>query len=536
MTTNRFDFIVIGAGHHGLSMAGYLANGGFRTLLLERRHEMGGGLSTEEVTLPGFYHNLHSNFHGLIPFMPCYTDFELEKAGVHYYHPEANLGMPLKDGRALVLYSDEIKSYESLLKFSKKDADAYASFKSSISDHMDELLTYVYSPPTKANEEGSHRLLTNLYGAEILQQSPYDWVKSYFENPHVQALCLFHMAIAGFDVTQKGMAKAGIGYLGFATNWQLCRGGSHFLAHALGGYFLRQNGFLEENAPVKRILLEGNRAVGVETTDGEKFYADKAVISAIDAQQTLIDFLPADALKTELREKVSKLDYGTGDSLFAVHLALKEVPRYSSGAYNPDINRTFNLNIGYETPEDVAEHFVETRSGEVPKVPRLNCSVNTLFDQTQAPEGFHTGLIWQFAPYSIEGKGPEHWNDIKTDFAKECIRVWSEYAPNLADSVIDFFPYTPLDIGEKMVNMRNGGFHCASVMPSQLQSLRPTAELSGYRTPIDGLYMCGSCMHAHGGITGSPSYAALQVIADDFQIRDKLKIGNKFWEKSGAAK
>lgn len=532
MSNKKFDFIVIGGGHQGLAVGAYLAKAGERTLILERRNEMGGGLSTEEVTLPGFYHNLHSNFHGMIPLMPQYNDLELEKVGVRYYHPEANLGMPLKDGRCLVWYVDEIKTYESIAKFSKKDADAYADFKSKVTAHTDAMLRYIYSPPTKESIEDTHKVLVSLLGEEVFKISAYDWVKSYFENPHVQALALFHMSIAGYDITQKGLAHPGIGYLAFATNWQLCRGGSHFLAHAVGGVFVRHGGDLVENSPVKEIILEGNRAVGVKTQDGKSYFAEKAVISAIDLEQTLVNFLPQNAVGKELCEKIKKLEHGRGDSLFGIHLALKEAPRYTAAKYNPDIDQTFNLNIGYETPEDVAEHMDESNRRELPKHPRLNVSVNTLFDPTQAPKGFHTGLMWQFAPFEIGDKSPEYWNEIKHDFAQKCIAVWREYAPNMTeDNILAVYPYTPLDTAQKMVNMRRGGFHTLSLTPEQFDDKRPLPELSGFRTPIEGLYLAGSAMHCHGGIVGSPSYNALQVIGKDFGILDKLPIGNKFWEK-----
>lgn len=532
MGNKKFDFIVIGGGHQGLAVGAYLAKAGMKTLILERRNEMGGGLSTEEVTLPGFYHNLHSNFHGMIPLMPQYSDLELEKVGVRYFHPEANLGMPLRDGRCLVWYVDEIKTYESIERFSKKDADAYADFKSKVTAHTDEMLRYIYTPPTAESIRNTHKIVANLMGGDVFKISAYDWVKSYFENPHVQALALFHMSIAGYDITQKGLAHPGIGYLAFATNWQLCRGGSHFLAHAVGGVFIRHGGDLVENSPVKEIILDGKRAVGVKTADGQSYYADKAVVSAIDLHQTFLEFLPSSALDADFRKKVEGLVYGRGDSLFGIHLALKKPPVYTSAKYNPDINMTFNLNIGYETPEDVLEHFEETNRNELPKHPRLNVSVNTLFDATQAPKGFHTGLMWQFAPYEIGDQGAEHWEKVKDDFAQKCIAVWREYAPNMdADNILAVHPYTPLDIAQKMVNMRRGGFHTLSLTPEQFDDKRPVPELSDFRTPIEGLYLAGSAMHCHGGIVGSPSYNALQVLGQDFDFLDKMPIGNKFWEK-----
>src|SRR3974390_1028397 len=117
----EYDVVVIGAGHNGLTLGCYLARAGLSLLVRERRAEFGGGLSTEESTIPGFSHNLHSNFHAAMPFFPPNEDFGLERLGLHYFHPDANIGMPLRDGRALVLYSDELRPCAEIARFPRHD-------------------------------------------------------------------------------------------------------------------------------------------------------------------------------------------------------------------------------------------------------------------------------------------------------------------------------------------------------------------------------------------------------------------------------
>jgi phytoene dehydrogenase-like protein len=526
------DVVIIGAGHNGLSLAAYLAHAGVDVLVLERRAEPGGGLCTEEVTLPGFQHNLHSNFHGAMPFFPPYTDFQLEDRGAIYLHPPANTGMPLRDGRALVLYVDELKTYEELARFSKKDAEAWLTLRGQMMNHVEEILGSGYSPPI--DDERAEPYLAQEMNAwfeqDVTKLSALELVRSRFENPHVQALLLFHMSVGGWDVREPGLAPLGIAFLAYITNWQLCRGGSHQLAHLLANVMLEAGGDLRECSDVARIDVENGRAVGVTLKDGEQIRARKAVVSTVDPHQTFRVMLEGAPLPEGMIERVDGVEYGHGDVLFGVHLALSEPPHYLAAKDNPDIDQTFNVNIGYETPEDLLEHYAEIDRKQLPKTPRLQVGVNTLFDPTQAPPGKHTALLWQFVPYEPNGESPEAWDRIKRDYAAQCVDAWRVYAPNLTpDKVLATYAYSPHDTARKLVNMRRGGFHCAAIRQRQAIYRRPIRDIGTMRTPIEGLYMGGSSMHPHGGITAGPGYNCFQLLAQDLALKTP-HVGNKFWE------
>ncbi len=530
------DVVIIGAGHNGLSLGCYLARAGLDVVVLERRAEFGGGLSTEEVTIPGFYHNLHSNFHGAMPFFPPYMDLDLEDHGATYIHPDANIGMPLRDGRALVLYVDELRSYEEIAKFSKKDAEAWLETRGVIATHVEEILASGYSPPVggaDVAEQMVREQLLEWFGADIADMSAVEFVKSRFENPHVQALILFHMAVGGWDVREPKLATLATAFLGYITNWQLCRGGSHHLAHVLGTVLLKSGGDLREHSDVARIRVREGRAVGVTLADGTEIDARMAVVSTVDPHQTFLRMLDEGDLPDGMADGVRAIRYGHGDVLFGVHVALDEAPRFTAAKFNPDIDRTFNLNIGYETPEDLLEHYEEIDRNELPKTPRLEVGFNTLFDPSQAPEGKHTAVLWQFVPFA-PGKGDGGaavWDELKKEYAERCIETVREYAPNLTpDKVLGVYAYTPHDIARKMVNMRRGGFHCAAVLESQVFHRRPVEAVGGLRTPVEGLYMGGASVHPHGGIIAGPSYNCLQVLADDFDLWDRLKLKKKIWD------
>jgi phytoene dehydrogenase-like protein len=515
------DVVIIGAGHNGLILGGYLARAGLDVLVLERRLEFGGGLSTEESTIAGFSHNLHSNFHGAMPFFPPYHDFELERRGIRYIHPEANLGMPLRDGRALVLYVDELRSYEEIARFSKADAEAWLELRGLIAMQLENILAVGYSPPFVRDEHEAMLLaeVAQWLGEGAGEKSALELVTARFEDPHVQALMLFHMAVGGWDIREPRLAVLAIAFLGNITNWQLCRGGSHHLAHILGAVLLEAGGDLREMSPVTRIRLKDGRAGGVTLADGTRIDARLAVVSTVDAHQTFLEMLAPDELPGELAAEVGAIRYGHGDVLFGVHLALDEAPRYSAARFNPDIDRTFNVCVGYETPADLLEHYAEIDRNELPRTPRLEVGVNTLFDPWQAPAGKHTAVLWQFAPYAPGGDDPAVWDGLRGEYAERCLEAWRGYAPNLTpDKVLGVYAYTPHDVARKMVNMRRGGFHCAAVLEGQMLHRRPSPALGDLRTPIPGLYLGGAAAHPHGGIVAGPAWNCFQVLAEDLAL------------------
>ncbi|MBI2565546.1 MAG: NAD(P)/FAD-dependent oxidoreductase [Candidatus Schekmanbacteria bacterium] len=527
------DFVIIGAGHNGLTLGCYLATAGEDVVVLDRRAEFGGGLCTEEATIPGFYHNLHSNFHGAMPFFPPYKDFDLESRGLAYYHPDANIGMPLRDGRALILYADELRSHEEIARFSKTDAETWLQVRGMITTHLEEIVAGGFSPPFKEPDAEAYVRghFDEWFGEGVNRMSALAYITSRFENPHVQALLLFHMAVGGWDIREPGLAPLGIAFLGYITNWQLCRGGSHQLAHVLGGVLLSSGGDLREHSHVSRILVKGGRAVGVRLKDGTEIGARKAVVSTVDPHQTFLEMLGPGEAPAELVAEVRQVRYGHGDVLLGVHLALNEAPRYAAARFNPDLDQTLNVNIGYETPADLIEHYEEIDRGEVPARPRLEVGCNTLFDPSQAPPGKHTGLAWQFVPYQPGGRSPAVWDDIKKEYGERCVEAWREYAPNMTPkNILGMYVYSPHDIARKMLNMRNGGFHCTAVLERQAGYNRPVASAGTLRTPIGGLYLGGASVHPHGGILAAPGYNCFQVLAEDFSFRGRVLIGNKFWE------
>jgi len=220
----------------------------------------------------------------------------------------------------------------------------------------------------------------------------------------------------------------------------------------------------------------------------------------------------------QIKDDVDRYRYQDG-TLYSVHLALRRIPRYKAAAFDPDINRAWVLNLGYETLEDFNRDWADIRQGKAPENPRLNVAVNSMFDPTDAPEGKATGLIRVFAPYRLGSAGSGGWESFKQVYMHRCIRRWQAYCEDFSDvDILEARPYTPLDISQKLTNMVEGDWMVGRIAEDNLLANRPSQSLSQYRTPVKGLYLCGSCTHPHGFITFGPGYNALQAIADDYDL------------------
>lgn len=523
MADATYDAVIIGAGHNGLALATYLARSGWDVAVFEARGEEGGGLATEEVTRPGFLHNTHSNYHTLYGVCPVYDDLNLTEHGVRYVRPDVQMGSVFRDGTAITVHTDLDKTCASLARFSEKDAETFRRLFIEAKGFMDLLIrTLMYSPPiplvdiTKALVTWRVEELSEFLSVHLRNISINEFLNQHFENEKVKVQLAMQAAMSGYCTDRKGLAVSFPLLIGKMDNWHLCIGGSHALAHALWEALLHAGGCVFLKRPVQRIITENGRAVGVRLWDDSEVRARHLVASSADIEQTFQQLLDPKGLPerfTKGFESYSHMDW----SFFTAHLAMREAPRYKAAQFDPDIDRAWVMNVGYESLEDLNQHWKQIRSGKIPD-PRPNCAVNSLYDPTDAPEGCYTGLIRQFAPFNLAKGGPEAWDEVGTTYGQRCIDHWTEYAPNVKEAVIEWAPFTPLDVTRRIPNMVLGDWMGGLISLDNLLTERPFPELSQYRTPYQGLYMCGATQHPHGFITFAPAYNALAVIAEDYGL------------------
>lgn len=523
MADTTYDIIIIGGGSNGLTCAAYLAKAGQKVLVLERREFVGGGCVTEELTLPGFRHNPHSCMHIWIHLGPVYTDLELEKHGAKYVFPEVQYAAVFPDGRCLVLYRDLERTMKEVARFSPRDARTYRDFCEGYRGLVDGSRTFLYSAPN-APWLGWSAMMETPDGAELVKTqltSTRSAVYDLFESPEVRAWILLFMNQTGTDdLPGSGTFLPPLLPIVHHTAGVGCAvGGSSVTAEALARVVVANKGTVLRNAHVARILLNGQRAVGVELADGTRFTARKAVATNVEPKQTFLNMIGEDKLDPFFVRQVKRFrpDEFT---LFTPHFALNAAPRWKSADFNPDVLKSWTVGIMPQNGDDAYQQLwadIRTRKASTAYLPMA--IMPTLVDPTQAPPGKHTMLLWQPAVYQL-AEGAEHWDAIKEDYAWQLHDFVTQFAPNMTrDNVLKMAVDSPVDIERRNISMWHASLMGGERAQDQLTIFRPFYGYAPYRTPLEGLYMCGPSTHPEGGLSGACGHNAAEAIADDLNLR-----------------
>ena len=512
----RYDVVVIGGGHNGLTCAAYLAKAGAEVLVVERDEDIGGGTSTAEVTLPGFKHNLHANYFIGFDVSPIYTDLELEKHGFSFIMPPVQQAYLFRDGRALVVHDDPQKTAASMARFSQRDADTYLRLYEKWGVRMRPLLTSLLHnaplPPRELRERLRGEDADELFS--IMPLTPYQAIDRYFEDEHIRILIkkLLHVVHAN------NFPRTGIWFPLLVSNLNrmtLPVGGAISLPRALRRVVEGNGGKVMTGARmhVEKILVENGRTTGVRLGDGTLLQS-RVVVSGIDFPQT-VRLAGEQNFSTSVREKAATWRWTNDHSLMTLHLALDERPLYKAADFDPDVNDTYNVQFGVDDTTELVETFDDMRRESFPRRPAGNGCCNSMFDPSYAPEGKHVAFWWPFAPYRIEGS-VDVWDERREEFTDKLLNIWSSYSTNLSDNVLASYLYTPLDIVRQKLNMVQGSVRMGAYATNQMGINRPHPDLSDYRVPtVDGLYHCGSSSANGGGVNGYPAYAAANAIVSD---------------------
>jgi phytoene dehydrogenase-like protein len=516
-----YDAIILGAGHNGLILQAYLGRAGLKTLSIERRTVAGGGLSTlEDPRHPGFLHNTHAFFQRAITAMPWYADLALERHGAHFIEPELNVALLTSDGRALEWWTDIRKTIDSFAQFSRRDADTLARWH----DEFVPIVTNILAPearsPPLPRAEREALLASTTEGRRLLEVSalsPLQFVEQEFEHPTIKAGLLFFNGLREVDLRLPGFGHHIAALLASPAKAQMSRGGSAALARALESAVRASGGEIRLMSEPKRIVVENGRAIGVETREGELIRAKQLIASSLNPHQTFLDLLGPDVVPASVRDQAEKFQYNLLAPLFALHLNLKEPPRYRAAAERPELARAFMLILGLDHVDQFSEIVRHHEMGTIPPTVMWG-ACPTLFDESQAPSGRHTAFMWEKLPYRVHGN-PQNWDRLGEEHGRAMLQLWQQYAPNLSGVVLDTFTRTPLDVERSLPNMRDGDLLVGAFANDQVGGNRPFAGAGCYRTPVRGLYLCGSSSHPGGNITGLPAYNAAQVILADLGIK-----------------
>jgi phytoene dehydrogenase-like protein len=340
-------------------------------------------------------------------------------------------------------------------------------------------------------------------------------VRKHFDDDRIRTLFTSYMHV----ITTESVPGAGIVFpLIFANvmEFTLPVGGAASFTDALTRVIEACGGSVVTGAEVKEIVVRNGRAAAVRLADGSSVEGSRFIASAIDAPATM-RMAGEHLFSQDVRRKLDAWHWGN-HSLVTLHLALRQRPAYRSAQFDPDIDCAFNIFFGMDDIEQVRSCFDDCAAERFPKVLMGNGACNSAFDPTYAPADGHCAFWWPFAPYAVAGD-PQSWERDKDLYTERVLGTWREYATNLDErNVRAKYLFTPLDVERLNVNMVRGAVRMGAYIPSQLGVNRPHPLLSGTRTLVEGLYLCGSSTGNGGGINGAPGYIAANAIADDLAL------------------
>jgi phytoene dehydrogenase-like protein len=520
MADDDWDGILLGAGHNALVLQALLCRAGLRVLCLERNDVPGGGLRTEQWPAgSGFLHNTHSFYHRGLTGQPWYTELELERHGARYLEPELNVAMMLPDGGVLEWWTDTERTIDSFARRHAADADRLRRWRDAFVPVVrDILVPEAQSPPLPPDER--RRLLQGSAAGRLLLDvsalSPREFVLREFEDPAIQAGLLFFNGLREVDLRAPGFGHHIPALLAAEGKAQMCLGGSAQLARALVAAVEEAGGAVRTGVEPARILVEDGRAVGVETTAGERIAATGFVASGLNPQQTFLDLLGPGDVPADWRAKAEGFRYNLLAPLFGIYLTLAEPPRYAAAEAHPELDEAFMVILGLGSVTDFDDMVFAHERGVIPPTVMWG-SCPTQFDATQGPPGGHTAFMWEKVPYRLAGSAA-HWETEAQAHGQRMLQVWREHAPNLHGAVRDMLVRPAHEIPALLPNMRDADLLVGSLGDGQAGYDRPFRGAGHYRTCVDGLYLCGSSCHPSGNITGLPGYNAAQVIKADLSL------------------
>lgn len=524
-----YDGIIIGAGHNGLTAAAYLSRAGQKIAVLEANPEIGGGTATEEPALPGHRANLHASFFMGLAHAPLIRDLELHRFGFSYVEPEVQQAGTFRDGSCVVIHKDLDRTCASLARFSKRDADTFRDLYHRYVEEMRPLLvSLMYNAPLPPEQLQDR--LSGPKAKELLGHAKHDLfsvVSEYFDDDRIKTLFTSYMhVITTENVPGSGMVFPGI--FANVTGFTLPVGGAIAYPLACARIVDAAGGTVRTNTNVREITVAGGRATGVVLDDGTTLTAGRFVASSIDTPTT-VAMAGRELFDEDVTDKLDNWHWGN-HSLVTLHLALKQAPVYKARDFDPDIDRAYNIFFGMEDLDEVRSCFADCEAKRFPDVLMGNGACNSAFDPTYAPAGRHSAFWWPFAPYAVDGDAA-NWDEKRADYTRRILERWRDYATNLGDDNVDAtYLYTPLDIEQHNANMVQGAVRMGAYIPDQLGVNRPHPQLSGTRTPVEGLYICGSGVGNGGGMNGAPGYIAANAIVDDLGLtRDWIPVVPPEW-------
>ncbi|KAH9711416.1 Amino oxidase domain-containing protein [Citrus sinensis] len=532
----KWDALVIGGGHNGLIAAAYLARGGLSVAVLERRHVIGGAAVTEEL-IPGFKFSRCSYLQSLLR-PSVIRELELKKHGLKLLKPIATSFTPCLDGLYLLLGFDDQQNNSEISKFSKRDADTYPRYENELSKFCKIMDFLLDSPPPEAlhGDLSFHDLLRDkmqksVFWARCLrhvlslgQKDLVDFMdillspttkilNKWFESDVLKAT----VAADAITGSMASIHAPGSGYVllhhvmgetdGDRNLWSHVEGGMGSVSLAISKAATKAGAHILVNTEVSQIMIGDSGEVdGVLLVDGTRVHSSFVLSNATP--------------------------YKTFMGVTKINVAVDKLPQFhccKSSQLEVGPHHTATVHIGCESMEEIGSACQDAWNGLPSRRPVMEMTIPSSLDKTISPPGKHVvSLFTQYTPYKPSDGS---WEDptYRESYAQKCFSLIDEYAPGFSSSVIGYDLLTPPDLEREFGLTGNltsqpetcgNIFHGAMGLDS-LFLMRPVKGWSGYRTPVRGLYLCGSGSHPGGGVMGAPGRNAAHVVLQDFKKQSR---------------
>ncbi|NCF72187.1 MAG: FAD-dependent oxidoreductase [Gammaproteobacteria bacterium] len=521
---SRYDVVVVGGGHNGLTCAAYLAKAGKSVLVLEKRPVVGGSAVSQEV-FPGFTYTVCSYVVSL--FRPhIVRDLELARHGLEIIPLESSFS-PLPNGDSLCRWGDPHRTRREIARFSAKDAEISTEFSLAMSQLARFTKSIIDNPapnPASLNpgelvqafrasqglrEANADQRFTYM---KLLTMSAADFLDQWFESDVLKA----PMSVSGIIGTFLGVRSPGTAYVllhhymgeidGAMRAWGFSKGGTGGISEAIARSALSYGTEIVTEADVSNVIIKNGKAMGVALQNGDEIQAD-TVISGLDPRRTYMSLIGEEHLDSELTEQIGH--YKFRGSSGKVNLAVDKLPEFvSRPGDGPHLYGDVAIAPSVQYLEKA---YDQAKYGEFSERPYINMVIPTLVDPTMAPPGKHViSCFVQYAPYDIK-EGASNWPQKREAFGDAVVDTLSEYIPNLKDSILHRQVLTPWDL-EQEFGLTEGNIFHGELSMEQLLYLRPAAGWAKYKTPVRNLWMCASGTHPGGGIMGASGEMAAKAI------------------------
>ncbi|MFZ2996687.1 phytoene desaturase family protein [Sphingobium sp.] len=532
--TQIYDAVIIGGGHNGLVCAFYLARAGYSVRILERRAVVGGAVVTEEFH-PGFRNSTASYTVSLLN-PKVIADMALADHGYRVIERPISNFLPQPDGGYLKLGGGLAATQAEFARFSAKDAAALPAYYATLEVVADLLRDMVLQTPPnvgdgpamvvaalKQGRRFTHLSLDQQRDVlDLFTKSARNFLDSWFESDAVKAAFGFDAVVGNYaSPDAPGSAYVLLHHVFGQVNgkkgaWGHCVGGMGSITQIMARIVTALGVVLTLETPVDRVLVDGDRAVGVVLENGEEVMG-KSIIANVGPKLLYDRMIAPSDLPPDFVRRIR--GYKTGSGTFRMNVALSTLPDFTC-LPGPGLHHQSGIIIA-PTLDYMDRAFMDAKRDGWSRRPIVEMLIPSTIDDSLAPPGHHVASLFcqQFAPHLPNGR---HWEDEREAAADHIIATVDAHAPGFARSIIARQIHSPLDL-ERTFGLIDGDIMHGHLSLDQMWAARPMLGHGAYRGPLKGLYMCGAGTHPGGGVTGAPGHNAARAVLNDHAIWGRLR-------------